>query len=368
LKIDVLIVGAGPTGLSAALFLVRHGLAVRIVEQHESLSKHSKAFGVNPRTLALLESTGVTDRLLAQGHRIVAANLWRHGRRLFQLDLTKAECRYPFMLIHAQAKSEAALAEALSQQGVNIELHTRLAGIRSNQDGVTAELESSGGRIERVDCRYALGADGPHSTVRETLGIGFPLHSFPEPWKIIDLMLDTPLAADQAHLILYDKGVCFLIRLEHHLWRIAGNVLPLLDYLPEKTHAGEVLWESDFIIRHGMAERLCVGSVALAGDAAHLHSPLGGRGMNLGVEDAFVFARLIGENRIEEYEACRRPVVQSVVRRVEGMTQIVRGRTFPAHVVRWCSPLLAAAGGLAGGSLRKWALGLDHDVEGLSSP
>ncbi len=95
----MLIVGAGPTGLSAALFLAEHGLPVRIVEQQDGLTTHSKAFGVNPRTLALVESTGVTERLLAQGHRIVAANLWRHGRRVFQLDLTKAGHRfysYPF--------------------------------------------------------------------------------------------------------------------------------------------------------------------------------------------------------------------------------------------------------------------------------
>lgn len=367
MKPDVLIVGAGPTGLSAALLLVERGLAVRIVEQHEGLSKHSKAFGVNPRTLALLESTGVTERLLAQGHRVVAANIWRHGRRLFQLDLTNTNHRYPFMLIHSQAKSESALADALAQRGIHIEFHTRLTGVWSDRDGVTAQLESSAGQIEQVVSRFALGADGPYSTVREQLGIGFPLHSFPEPWKIIDLSLDTGLAGDQAHLILHDNGVCFLIRLENHLWRIAGNILPLLDYLPENTRAGEVLWESDFIIRHGIVERLCLGSVALAGDAAHLHSPLGARGMNLGVEDAYVFARLIAEHRFDEYEALRRPVVQSVVRRVERMTQIARGRTFPAQFVRWCSPMIGAVGALSAGNLRKWALGLDHNVEGLAN-
>jgi 2-polyprenyl-6-methoxyphenol hydroxylase-like FAD-dependent oxidoreductase len=363
LQTDVLIVGAGPTGLSAGLFLVERGFAVRIVEQQDRLSQHSKAFGVNPRTLSLLESTGVTERLLAQGHRMVAANLWRHGRRVFQVDLTKAGHRFPFMLIHSQANSEAALADALTQRGIATEFQTRLTDIESDRDGVTARLESSDGRVERVDCRFALGADGPRSTVREQLGIGFPVQAVPEPWTIIDLSLDTGLAGDQAHLILHDEGVVFVIRLEQNLWRVAGNMRPLLDFLPAGTFAGEVLWESDFTIRHGMADRLCVGSVALAGDAAHLHAPLGARGMNLGVEDAFVFARLLSEARLGEYDAVRRPAVQSVVRRVERMTQIARGRLVYARLVRWFLPLLGPLCELAAGNLRKWVLGLDHDVE-----
>lgn len=357
-----MIVGAGPTGLSAALFLAERGVSVRIVEQHDGLSRHSKAFGVNPRTLSLLESTGVTERLLTQGHRVAALNIWRHGRRMFQLDLAKTNHRFPFVLIHAQAKSEAALADALKQRGIDVEFNTRLIDIQSDRDSVIAHLKRPDAQAERVNCRFALGADGAHSTVRQRLGLGFPGDAYPELWKIIDLRLDSSLAGEQGHLVLDDQGAVFLIRLEADLWRVAGNVPSLLQHLPVGTHAGEVLWESDFRIRHSIVQQFRVGSVAIAGDAAHLHSPLGGRGMNLGVEDAYVFAHLIAEQHLDSYDDLRRPVVQSVVRRVARLTQIARGKSFSARLARWFSPLVGTTLPLAAGSLRKWVLGLDHEV------
>lgn len=357
-----MIVGAGPTGLSAALFLAERGVSVRIVEQHDGLSRHSKAFGVNPRTLSLLASTGVTERLLAQGHRVAALNIWRHGRRLFQLDLAKTNHRFPFMLIHAQAKSEAVLADALKQRGIDVEFNTRLTDIQTGRDSVVTHLERADGQTERVDGRFALGADGAHSTVRQRLDIGFPGDAYPELWQIIDLRLDTNLAGEQGHLVLDDQGAVFFIRLEADVWRVAGNVPSLLAHLPVGTQAGEVLWESDFRISHRVVEQFRVGCVAVAGDAAHLHSPLGGRGMNLGVEDAYVFAQLVAEKHLDHYDDLRRPVVQSVVHRVARLTQIARGKSFKARLARWLSPLLGTALPLAAGSLRKWVLGLDHEV------
>lgn len=357
-----LIIGAGPTGLAAALFLSQRGLSPRIVDQAVEPSPYSKAFGVNPRTLSLLEGTGVTERLLAQGRRMTALNVWRHGRNYFRLDLASVNHRYPFMLIHSQADSEAALADALADRNIHIERGVSFERLEKAQVGLRVELRHSGGRQEDVAVNLLLGADGAGSPVRKSLGVDFPGTSFEEPWRLYDLVLDTPLAADEAHAFLLDGGAAFAVRLRDDVWRLLGNVPNLPERLPDTT-AGRVTWESDFGISHRLAERLQVGSVCLAGDAAHIHSGLGARGMNLGIEDAYIFAILASAGRIEEYDASRRPVVAKVMRTVERMTEVPRGHSLIAHLARLILPIVAPLMPVVAGPARTFILGLDHEVE-----
>lgn len=358
---STLIIGAGPTGLAAALFLSELGVSPRVVDEAIEPLPYSKAFGVNPRTLSLLEGTGVTERLLAQGRRMTALNVWRRGRNHFRLDLALVDHRYPFMLIHSQAGTEAVLADALAARGIAVERGVAFARIEATPAELRVTLRHWNGREEEAAATVLLGADGAGSSVRKALGVGFPGSAFEEPWRLYDLVLDTPLAPDEAHAFLLNGGAAFAVRLRDDLWRLLGNVPDLPERLPETT-AGRVEWESDFGISHRMAERFQVGAACLAGDAAHIHSGLGARGMNLGIEDAYVFATLVSEGRIEEYESLRQPVVAKVMRQVERLTAVPRGRSFIARMVRLLLPVLSPIMPAVSGPARTFILGLDHDV------
>jgi len=360
--IEPLIVGAGPVGLAAALLLADRGIRARIVDRLPEPSPYSKALGVNPRTLTLLERTGVTERMLAQGWLMGALNVWRRRRRLFRLELSGVEHKYPFMLIHSQARSEALLSEALAERGIRVERGVALEDLELCPSHVDVGLRHPGGQHERVSTRVMLGADGARSTVRTSLGIPFVGSSFDEPWKLYDLELDPPLDRNEAHAFLLEGGGMFVVRLDDRLWRVIGNLPDLLERLPKGTTVGQLAWESDFGISSRLAERFREGCAYLAGDAAHIHSGLGARGMNLGVEDAYVFAALAAEGRLHDYERLRRPVDAAVVRQTERITEVPRGKKPLAKVARSLVPLAAPFIPLAAKGASRWVLGLDHEV------
>ena len=170
---DVLVVGAGPAGLTAALHLVDREIGVRIIEKLAEPSPHSKAFGVNPRTLTLHESTGVTERMLARGFKMRAVNAWKRGKKLFQIQLSTVNHKYPFMLVHSQAESEALMREALKERGVTVEREVELTHLTMQPGGADITLSHAGGKKETLKPPVVLGADGPSSTVRKSLDVSF---------------------------------------------------------------------------------------------------------------------------------------------------------------------------------------------------
>lgn len=354
-----LIIGAGPTGLAAALFLHERGVTARVIDQADQSSAQSKALGVNPRTLELLEASGVTDRMLAAGRKMTMFNIWRPGKKLATVNLGKVKHRYPFMLILSQAESERLLTEALSERGITVERGLGLTNLIDNDRWVTATLSTG----ETVDAPYALGADGAHSTVRKVTGRSFEGSTWPEPWHLYDVRLETALPPDEGHAFLLNKGVLLLIRIKVDLWRVVSNVPHGLEQLPSCTSVTDTVWESEFGFAHRIADPLCAFHMCLAGDAAHIHSAFGARGMNLGIEDAYVFAALAVHYRLKDYDALRRPVIKSVVKNVMKMTQVPRGNTVTARLVRHLTPLIPFAVGLGERSLRRWLLGLDHEVK-----
>jgi 2-polyprenyl-6-methoxyphenol hydroxylase-like FAD-dependent oxidoreductase len=362
--VKVLIIGAGPTGLAAALFCAARGHEIRIVEKRVVRSPHSRAFGVNARTLELLEETGATERFLANGRRMSAVNLWAGERHVVRNDLTPVPHRYNFLLVQSQADSERILEEQLASRGVLVERGVSLHAVEVARDRVFASL--AGSREERVEADVLLGADGSGSRVRESIGIAFDGKGSAEPWRLYDVELEVEtLASDEAHMVMLSDGALFLVRLGGKVWRVLGNVPDLLERLPAGVRAGVVHWSSDFGIAHKVAASFSYQDrVFLAGDAAHIHSGLGARGMNLGIEDAFVFADRLTAGQRSRYGEERRRVVLPLMRQIDRLTGVMRGHSFPARAARWVVPTVGPALlPLALPTLRRFVLGLDHPVE-----
>lgn len=363
-----LIVGAGPTGLAAALFLARRGVPSRIVEASATPSSTSRALGVNPRTLDILSGTGVETAIMAEGLGMDVLAVHQNGRLLgkIKIDYPGMDARYP-MTILPQARTEALLAEAVVERGGVIERGVALERFSHNEAGVTAILRHADGSAETVEAPALLGADGAHSVVRHGLGLEFPGSAFPEEWQLMDVELAG--VPPRTGWIDFDpEGPFVVLPFNATTFRLIGFGPPLLERLPKGWRAGKVLWQSGFHVSHRIVSRMAVGRVALAGDAAHIHSPIGARGMNLGIEDAFVFAAcasrfLDGEARaLDAYGASRREVDAAVVRRVERLTNAVRARGPVGATLRALAiPILSRIKPIQRMVARQ-GLGLDHPL------
>ena len=338
-RLPVLIAGAGPTGLAAALFLRRRGIDVRIIDMAQEPSKTSKALLVNPRTLEILQESGVAARVMTEGWRVTGATMHRNDKQIVSLNLLDLLPGQPLIGL-AQSRTEALLTVALQAQGVTVERGVSIVTVQQDATQVTCTLQHADGHTETTSASFLFGADGARSVVRKQLGLSFDGHSLPEPWKLWDLRLRTDLDAQRAHIVLVPDGLIFMMALQGDLWRVLGNGANPLDALPGHSTPGEVTWQSDFHIAHRLASHVCVERVALGGDAAHIHSPLGARGMNLGIEDAWVYTdcavdALAGDmRRMAEYETLRHPIHRSVVHRIEAITRLMRGRPALLRTVR----------------------------------
>ncbi|CAN5269278.1 NAD(P)/FAD-dependent oxidoreductase [soil metagenome] len=359
---QVLVAGAGPTGLAAALFLTRAGVAVRIVDAADQPTATSRALAVNPRTLELLEPTGVADRVRAEGQSIGVIRVADEGRVLatFRPDWNRVAPGRP-MTILPQARTEALLAEALADLGVRPEYGVALAGLVQTSDAVAATLSTG----ETVTAALLLGADGAHSAVRHALGLDFPGDALDLPWHLMDVEIEGA-ARDEARIEFQRAGPLITLPFSGGVFRLIGFGADLLPRLPAGWKPGRVLWRSEFRVSHRMAPTMAVGRVALAGDAAHIHSPIGGRGMNLGIEDAYVFAAcaidaLKGDpGRIADYARVRHAVDSAWVKTSRRLTGFVADPSPRARFVkRTVPPIAAAIPGLITTGLKR-GLGLDH--------
>ena len=358
---DLLIVGAGPTGLATALFLLDKGHRVRVIDRRAEPSTFSKAFGVNARSLDLLTDSGVTDSFLANGRILQRINVRTTTKTLATLNLDQVDTPHPYLCVQSQADSERILTEAVLARSGVIERGVALVELAQQGDEVQVTVDGPAGPSTSVT-RTVLGADGADSTVRRLLGVDFEGSTYPEPWQLYDVELETPLDADEAHIILLPDGGMFVVRHSGNLWRVLGNGSDLLSSLPAGTRVGAVHWESSFPISNRVATRFSVGDVHLAGDAAHTHAGIGARGMNLGIEDAFVFATLFDQGQLAAFDELRRPTVHKVVSEISRMMMVPRARTFPGRVVRAIPSLISLVVPMARAKVQPWLLGLDHEV------
>jgi 2-polyprenyl-6-methoxyphenol hydroxylase-like FAD-dependent oxidoreductase len=367
-----IIAGAGPVGLGAALFLALDGRRTRIVEMRAEPSHESRALAINPRTLEILEPTGVTSKLLELGLPIHGAQIHRGARVVAEFTFGKSHPKYPFMLGLSQASTERLLAEALATAGCVVERGIRMVGCRNANGGVEVTLEPTrGGAREVATGPWLLAADGAHSVARQQLGIGFPGTSSASEWYLADVPLRTQLTADRAHVFFLDGGgFLFLLRVINDkrkedpggpLWRVITTRPEPLSWLQQAEATGPPIWASAFHISHRINTTLASGQVYFAGDAAHIHSPIGARGMNLGLEDACVFARLERAGKLAEYDALRHPVDEKVVRRVEFFSRVVSGESRYYRFLRSMMPT-AVSISFVRNRLMAILTGLDHSL------
>lgn len=365
-----LIVGAGPVGLAAALFLKREGFDPRIVETRTEPAPQSKALAVNPRILDLLEPTGVTARMLELGSPVRGMQFHRNGKTVVSLSLDGIHPKYPFMLGLSQATTERLLAQAYLAAGGEIERGIEMTSCQNNADGVAVGLKhNNDSSPESVESPWLLAADGARSLARKQLGVEFNGSTFPGEWYLADAPLRTKLAPDYAHILFCrDGGFLFVMPVygdeeftskEGLLWRVLGNRPNPLAQLEEAEVAGPAVWESSFHVSHRINAELAVGNVYFAGDAAHIHSPMGARGMNLGIEDAWTFANLVRTGRLAEYNGLRHPVDSKVVREVEFFSKLIASSALPFRFARrFVLPIVARTP--ANVRIKRTVTGLDH--------
>jgi 2-polyprenyl-6-methoxyphenol hydroxylase-like FAD-dependent oxidoreductase len=205
-----LIVGAGPVGLAAALFLGRHGRVPRIVEMRDAPRRESRALAVNPRTLDILESSGLAKEMLQRGTPIKSVCFYRGHHAIGRLSFARVHPRYPFMLALSQATTERLLARAVDDVGGKVEHGVTMVACRSIRDGVEVTLEpSGGGATEVIRCSWLFAADGVHSITRQRMEVEFRGSSLGEPWHLADAPMRSRLAADQAHIFFLDDGAFY---------------------------------------------------------------------------------------------------------------------------------------------------------------
>jgi 2-polyprenyl-6-methoxyphenol hydroxylase-like FAD-dependent oxidoreductase len=342
-RLDVVVVGAGPTGLTLAAQLQAFGARVRIVDRQLDRVHESRALAVQPRTLEVLRGLGVTQELLARGNDAVWVQLHAGGRtvrvRLFGLGL--ADTAYPFLLFVSQAETEAILHDHLAAGGVQVERGVELVSFHADPDGVTCTLRHADGRTERVHSRYLVGCDGAASTVRRQAGIAFSGGAYPQTFALADLEVDGGLVGDTAYAFFGQVGLVFFFPLGRPAsWRLLGMhptlqgrgeperpSLKELQALADAFTGGRLrlrdpVWLTYFRLQHRHATCYRAGRMFLAGDAAHVHSPAGAQGMNTGIQDAWnlgwklalVCRGLADQALLDSYDAERRPVGRFVVR------------------------------------------------------
>jgi 2-polyprenyl-6-methoxyphenol hydroxylase-like FAD-dependent oxidoreductase len=328
----ILVVGAGPTGLMAALEMARRGYHPRIIDRDAGPTPLSKAVGIAAHTLDLLEPCGITDRLIDAGMRIERGYAWYKNRRIGTIDFTTLPHRYNFLLSVPQSETERIMGEALAEQGLAVEWKTALTGMNPNGAGTDVILGGSNGDarpLEEAHFDYVFGADGIHSAVRAAARIPFQGYTHGRDWSIADVELtDWFYEPKAAHLFLCDGGdIGFTVPVGPLQYRVVANTPEPLALMDGGFEVREVLRTDVFKIAVKQADTYQAGSVFLGGDAAHVHSPVGARGMNLGIEDAAAFAAQLAAGDLARYTAERKPVGQRGIELSERILGIAQSTT-----------------------------------------
>jgi 2-polyprenyl-6-methoxyphenol hydroxylase-like FAD-dependent oxidoreductase len=348
---EILIVGAGPVGLTLASELYRHGVPCRVVERAEAPCRDSRATDMQARTLEILEDMGLIEDAIAAGHPHRGVSMHSDGKWLMRLDFEGLDSPYPYALGIPQDQTERLLQQHLEKLGGKVERKIEVARVEPKPDGAIVTLLHPDGRWEKVKPKWIIGCDGASSAVRGGLGVNFEGSSYEESFLMADVRLDWSERDDHIYFF-YGEHLFILVlplpgdrRVRLFLNEPEGAPLPLTletfkGLLPQACPLPNKIdqpgWMSRFRIHKRIVPRYRVGNVLLAGDAAHIHSPVTGQGMNLGMQDAYNLAWKLAlvargrapESLLDSYEPERRPIANAVLEESDRQqkTAMIEGR------------------------------------------
>jgi 2-polyprenyl-6-methoxyphenol hydroxylase-like FAD-dependent oxidoreductase len=368
-RTDVLIVGAGPTGLVHALWLTKQGVAIRIIDKSSGPGETSRAMAVQARTLEFYRQLDMADAVVAAGYQTPAMNMWAQGKQKAHIELVDAGQEitpYPFVLVFPQDRHERFLVERLRALGVEVERQTELLSFADQGDHVEAVLKHADGQQETCTALYLAGCDGARSPVRHQLGSGFEGGTYRQLFYVADVVASGVSPANEAH-IAFDKSEFLLIMYygQTGQYRFIGTVRDERAEHPENLTFADVghealkglnievkavNWFSTYRVHHRVTDHFRRGRAFLLGDAAHVHSPAGGQGMNTGILDAINLAWKLAavvkgqapESLLDSYETERQAFARKLVETTDrlftfataegGFADFVRGNIAPLFI------------------------------------
>ncbi len=332
LDCDVLIAGAGPTGMSAAIALHDAGYRVIIIDKHAKGLAFSRAILVNSQTLSLLKPLGVADKIMAQGQRFRSITIQGVDGTLLEGhvgDSTDSEIR-PTLL--PQLTTEQCLLEGLLERGIRVNRPAELKTLHQFETHVES-LVNFGEEIQTIRSSYLLGADGAHSAVRQSLGIDYHRSKRPLLMYSQDAEMDWTGRSDVMIWVL-ETGAAIAIRMGPRKIRFAATSKATFQALGLEDQIEKTTWESEFDVYFAQVKSYGDRRVWLAGDAAHVHSPIGGRGMNMGIADGVRFAKGLLDGDLSGYQRDRHAVSAGWVRKNQRLTELMTDTTFKGRLAR----------------------------------
>ena len=416
-RVDVLIVGAGPSGLTLACALARAGVSFHLIDKALERSPYSRALVVHPRSLEILDRLGALADLSVRGNPVGGARLHVGGKPRLVLDFGEWQyegCRFSEALFVEQNRTEAALDACLSRSGLRALFDNELIAFDTVADGVRATCRDADGSY-RVECQYVVGCDGAHSAVRHGMDVAFSGSAYAQDFMLADVDLEWERGQHAFQVFIERRGFMAFFPLRDKTRLVGGRgrftedggtqdggtqdggtqdggTPSLEDFerllaqvVPYETRISNPAWIARFHLHHRIADRFQMGRACLAGDAAHVHSPVGGQGMNTGIQDAWnlgwklAWALGSGDSSaageiLETYHDERYPVGRTLLRTTDQAFSFVSGTSWVSQMVRtliapWLIPTLGRIPALRRGLLfRITQLGIRYRGSALSGP
>jgi len=353
---EILIVGAGPTGTALAIQLQKAGISHLLIDKLPQGQNTSRAAVVHAHTLDMLAELGVSETLVDRGLKLSKFAIRDRDRPLLQLSFDGLPSPHSYLLMVTQDVTEAVLTDRLTALGGHVHRGVAATAFKTDAERVRATL-CVGEQEHIVEARYIIGADGMHSVVREAADIGFDGKTYAESFVLADVHMDWPLGAEEVSMFFSPAGLVVVAPLPSGAFRIVAtceivsdqpslaDIQTLIDERgPSEARAmiKDVVWGSRFRIHHRLAQTYRNGPMLLMGDAAHVHSPAGGQGMNTGLVDAVVLGQLLTdvlrgvrpESALDTYEALRRPAAEKVLAMAGNLTHFATMTSRPKRALR----------------------------------